>query len=363
MQKLRLVLSFDHELSLGGTDSYRYNLFDPTDQLLRLAGDLGVPIVLFTDVLCAMRFVDWDHDGFFVPYRRQLESALRSGHDVQLHVHPHWVDSTWAGGVYQPSTSFALDAFATAEPPNDIRSIVRRSYDFLSELCLAADPRYSCIAYRAGGFNLSPHEKLLPALRECGIRIDSSIIKGYRFSSGISQVDYSEIPARANWTLFPWGIFEVPIAAKPRTPLNNVPFLVNRVLHRRRAHDPKGRTIHAAHTGMLARLGKLFPRSAWTLGFDDAAQSLGDVMGILYAHLEAHRRDDQVICAAIAHPKNMGPYEFGLMRGFVERARSELGSALTFTTFQELHREMRSPQVQTREAGPFASSGLGIRKP
>ena len=73
MHNLKLLLSFDHELSLGGASSYDRNLFDPTDRLLDLADDLGVPVTLFTDVCCAIGFRDWDRDGFYRPYRRQIE--------------------------------------------------------------------------------------------------------------------------------------------------------------------------------------------------------------------------------------------------------------------------------------------------
>ena len=77
--KLTFLLSFDHELSLGGTDSYTYNLFEPTELLLDLADNLSVPVILFTDVLCGIRFKEWDQSGFYVPYVKQLSSKLAGG--------------------------------------------------------------------------------------------------------------------------------------------------------------------------------------------------------------------------------------------------------------------------------------------
>jgi hypothetical protein len=239
-----------------------------------------------------------------------------------------------------------LSDFANEAPPNDIFGIVSRAYDFLSELCRTYDPSYSCIAYRAGGYNLAPATgTILTSLYEKGIRIDSSIIKDYRFSSGISDVDFSRMPGRANWTIplagpltaqAREGILEVPIASKPRTPVNNVPFLFSRVVHRKRAHDARGRSIHFNHTTAAQKLARMFPRSAWTLSFDDGAQSIEDVMGIFGAHVDAHRNDDEIVCAAISHPKSMGAYEFSLMRSFVRRARAEYGNALEFCTYRDI---------------------------
>ena len=61
MTKIYLNLSFDHELSLGGVrTTYDKNLFTPTRDILDVADSLGVPVTLFTDVLCGMRFREWD---------------------------------------------------------------------------------------------------------------------------------------------------------------------------------------------------------------------------------------------------------------------------------------------------------------
>jgi hypothetical protein len=354
VQRVRLILSFDHELSLGGTASFEHNLFEPTNDLITLSDQLAVPIVLFTDILCALRYRSWDSNGFFEPYSKQVQLALARGHDVQLHIHPHWVDSTWSDGAYHPSPHFALSDFENAPPPNDIRGIVKQAYDFLSELCRGKDPAYRCIAYRAGGHNLWPcTATILRSLFENGVRIDSSIVKGFRFQSSLSTVDFTAMPSRANWTIplsgplnaeSAAGIFEIPVASKPRSPLNNVPFLVARVLHRSRSRDPKGRTIHSAHTPPLQKLARLFPRSAWPLSFDDAAQSVDDVMGVFRAHLSAHPDESEIICAAASHPKCMGRYELGLMRSFVNRVRSEFGEAVQFTTYRDVYAELCSAE-------------------
>ncbi len=318
---------------------------------MELAKELDVSIALFTDVCCAMRYCEWDSENFFRPYRNQIERALQSGHDVQLHIHPHWMNSSWIDGDYRPSRSFALSDFSSATAPNDIAGIVGRSYDFLSELCKRSTENYLCVAYRAGGNNLAPGtDTILGSLYAKGIRIDSSILKGFRFQSGISRVDFSGMPKAANWTIPPSGplnaegnagIYEIPIAGRPRTPLNNLPFLVNRVIHARRAYDPGGRSIHADHTPLLQKLARLVPRSAWPLSFDDAAQSVDDLMRTLCWHVQAHRAEETIDCASVSHPKCMGPYERSLMRGFVERARRVYGSALEFTTYRAIYDDLR----------------------
>jgi len=70
--QLKILLSLDHELSLGGAASYSRNLFDPTELVMRVAKELQVPLTLFTDVCCAIRFKKWDYERFCQPYERQI---------------------------------------------------------------------------------------------------------------------------------------------------------------------------------------------------------------------------------------------------------------------------------------------------
>ena len=343
---IRLALSFDHELSLGGTDDYAANLFAPTDRLLDLARELAVPITLFTDVACAMRFREWAADRFFVPYQRQIARALSEGHDVQLHIHPHWFDSSFVGGRFRPSKSFALDDFARRAWPHNIEGIIKRGVAFLSELGTTASADYRCLAYRAGGFNLAPQTaRIVLALLDNGILIDSSIAKGFYFESAISRVDFRTMPAEANWFIgtdgplhvpAAAGLFEVPIASRPRTPLNNVPNLVKRVVYRRRAPAQSGRGVHEGNTTTAQKVARLAPRSAWMLSFDGYAESVSDQMRTLKHHVKHHDTSDEIICAAISHPKNMGEHSFGMLREFVNRVRRYYGRGVQFCSFRQI---------------------------
>lgn len=344
MPAIDLLLSFDHELSLGGASDYDRNLFAPTRALFAAAQRSAVPIALFTDVPCAMRFEEWGVANFTEPYREQIAQALREGHDVQLHIHPHWFSSRLENGRFIASRDFRLADFA--QGPLQIEAIVEQSHAYLTGLCRQTDPQYRCIAYRAGGFNLAPETpRILRALYRAGIRIDSSVIKGYRFGSNLSLVDFREAPKAANWTMplegpptasTPGeGLREIPIASKPRTPFNNVPFLVNRVRHRDRVYNSGGISIHDVSASPMERAARLLPWSAWYLGFDDAAQSLDDLLAILRHHVREHRDAERIVCAAIAHPKNMGPYAIELFERFVDAARRRYGDALRFTTYRD----------------------------
>ncbi len=349
MNDLEILLSFDHELSLGGAECAVRNLFDPTDRLIDLADELEVPITLFTDVCCAIRFRQWDPEGFFRRYGDQIRRALQGGHDVQLHLHPHWIDSDYKNGRFIPATSYGLGRFRDRERPNNISGIVEQGIDFLTDLCRAERPDYRCIAYRAGGFDLnSATASILTALYDHGIRIESSIAKGNSFASELWSVNHGGMPAKANWYIAPTGpldreasggLYEIPIAARPRTPVNNLPFLFKRVWYRGKSYRSGGWAIDQGNTSFVDKIKRLFPRSCWMLGFDNYTHGVEDLMRILRYHVEKHPHDERIACSAISHPKHMGQHARALMKGFVQRVRQDFGSRATFCSYREFFDE------------------------
>lgn len=337
--RITLVLAFDHELSLGGTDSYAQNLFEPTEALFECAEAARVPIVLFTDVLSAIKYSEWGVREFVDPYETQLRSALRRGHDVQLHLHPHWLDSTWSDGSVAPSRSFSLADFADQRPPLDIASIVGRGTQYLIDTCAPEQPEYAPVAFRAGGYNIAPHTaEIFAALRANGIRIDSSIIPGFYFESEISTIDFRSVPRRPTWDEH--GLLEIPIASSPRTPLNNFPFLLRRVRYRDRAPASHGKSIHDERTSKMQKLARLVPRSAWPLSFDNYADDAKHVFKVFRGHVARHRNEAEILCASVSHPKSMGAHARRVLVEFVEQARDAYGDRLHFETFASIAKRL-----------------------
>lgn len=365
-KKIYLILSFDHELSLGGVSSYSNNLFDPANRILELADKINVPITYFTDILCALKFRDWDNSNFYKPYKKQIQQTLLAGHDVQLHLHPHWIDSTWEDGKFKPSKAYGLGAFKNRQPPNNISGIVKQGADLLKEICSEVTPNYKCIAYRAGGYNFSPcTEDILEALYANGIRIDSSVAKGFHFASNISKVNYRQMPKAANWTIplngplsaeSLQGLYEIPIASSPRNILNNIPFLIKRVLYKNRSFDSGGWGVHVGNTSNLLKLKRLFPKTAWMVSFDDYAINNKDLHKILSYHLKKHKNENTIIASTISHPKAMGPYNLKLMKEFVESVREKYEGKIIFSTYRKiyesgLNKAQKGESVEKTHAG------------
>lgn len=344
--KLTLFLTFDHELPLGGVKtSWDDALFEPTNELFKVASELDVPITLFTDVLCGIRFREWDEEGFYKPYVAQLIKAVTAGHDVQLHLHPHWLTSGFEGKRFIPSNDYSLSDFMENRDGNDVDSIISKGIEFLNENIKPSYPAYHCNAFRAGGYNLGDshsRSSILRSLYNNGILYDSSIAKGYYFSSGISVVDYSRTPGKANWHLSAdgdiskdsgSGILEIPIASIPKS-VFEVPTLFKMKKYAYRAPLGRGYQIHEGKPGNLKNKLRSFI-STRMLGFDNYTYEPEYLIRILDYNVRKYKNEENVMLSIVGHPKTMGNYAWDMMRYFVKTVRTKYPDAV-FTTFTQL---------------------------
>jgi peptidoglycan/xylan/chitin deacetylase (PgdA/CDA1 family) len=225
MTIVRTLLTLDYEVFFGRrTGTVARTLLEPTDALLKVADRHGAKCAFFVDAGFILRLREEmarapqlraEHDAVC----RQVERLAKAGHEIQLHIHPHWEDSRWEPDGWKIDVSrYALHAFE----PDAIRGIVARYSGVLREL---AGPR-SAYAYRAGGWVIQPFHKLRDALRQAGVTIDSTVYAGGRNDGATQPYDFQAAPAKSRWRFEadplvedPNGAFlEVPIASRRLTP-------------------------------------------------------------------------------------------------------------------------------------------------
>lgn len=344
---IKILLTFDYELPLGGiAQSYSHSLFEPTEKLLEKANELKVPLVFFADILSYIKFREWEEHNYTEPFEKQLEKVLQSGHDVQLHLHPHWLDSNYAEGKLIPSGKFSLSDFADNNPPDNIEGMISTGIQELKAICEKAQSNYQCIAFRAGGYNLWPETStILNSLFKHGIRFDSSICRGYYYKSDTSLVDYRNIPDKANWYLplngdlskegkEEKGILEIPIAGKPKG-IFEMPTALKLGKYSYRAVENRGKIVHtASNINRKDKLKQLF--SSRMLTVDNHTYSPGYMMKILDYNINKYGKEKEVLFSLIGHPKSMGEYHLYLLASFVQNAREKYGNRLEFVTFRDI---------------------------
>ncbi|OLD40217.1 MAG: hypothetical protein AUI57_00435 [Candidatus Rokubacteria bacterium 13_1_40CM_2_68_8] len=345
-----LLITFDYEVFLGRNFAPAQEvLFGPTDELLELCKELGVRATFFADV-CSV----WAHrraglHAYADAFEAQLRAARHAGHDVQLHLHPHWLASTYERGEWRIATDrMYLAELGFGDGPDAAPAVVRRGIAYLNELLRPVDPAYRCLAFRAAGLALGPREReTIAALLDAGIVLDASVAKGLRLRMDTISVDYRSAPARANWHMAPeggvtrdstHGLFEVPIATFRSDSRTRLRFLLRRALSVGRLRGTgisrSARQTRLANLGTLL-LGNLrylagdpvFLLSCDTKGFDAPM-----ILDGFARYVDAHSAERRIAVSLLSHPKLMFAPERELFRVFIDGVRARYGLSLSLAT-------------------------------
>lgn len=358
LRKVKLLITADYELFLGrnfvGHDEV---LFGPTEQLMARCEKLGVGLTFFADVCSVWAHRKFGLDDYADKFEAQMQDALRRGHDVQLHLHPHWLNSIWCEDRWQVSTDrMYLAEFGFGDGEDSAPAIIKRGVDYLHDLLHPVAPDYRCLAFRAAGLALQPDErKLISALLDHGIRIDSSVAKDLVLQLDTIEIDYRRVPTAANWYLAPAsgitedagaGLLEIPIATFRCDLLSRLGFLFRRL---RSVGMRRGAGISRSamqtrwsnlRTMLRYNLRYLYGSPLFSLSCDTKGHNLDMLLNGLDAYLKQHTDSSPIYVAMINHPKLMFDAQFELLESFVRAARKRQGEAFSFVTTADVLRQV-----------------------
>ncbi|MEM7277130.1 MAG: hypothetical protein AAF385_03305 [Pseudomonadota bacterium] len=171
--KKAFLLGLDYELYFGPrTGSVEKCILEPTETAATLMEKHGFFLSLFVDAgyLVRCKALASFHPQLARDYDlvcRQLENMVARGHDVQLHVHPHWEDASYSEDAWHlPVHRYRLHDFSATET----QTIVSGYKSQLSNIA-----GRDIFAYRAGGWCMQPFATIAPALASAGVWMDSTV--------------------------------------------------------------------------------------------------------------------------------------------------------------------------------------------
>ena len=185
----------DYELFFGKpAGSAEKCILEPTNLLIELAQKHKIGITYFVDVGYLIQLEKQMNDfpelkQTYLEVTGQLKNLLSKGNDVQLHIHPHWEKSYYDGKewVMIVDECYKLTDFSGEE----ITEIVSRYKKKLENII---DRKVN--AFRAGGWCLQPFSKVKTALKNAGIRYDSSVFQGGYFKTEHYYFDFRNAPMK-----------------------------------------------------------------------------------------------------------------------------------------------------------------------
>jgi hypothetical protein len=316
---MRVLYSADYELYLGENLLPEIEvLVEPAAALLDTCEQAGTPMTLFVDVACVWRYREEGDYEFPAAVEEQLRDAIRRGHDVQAHLHPHWLHATRVGGRW----TAPLDTFLVGKL-GDPASLLAQAKEYLEDLLRPVDPAYACVAFRAGNYGIQPGvERVFAALRETGYRVDSSVVPGLVLRNEVNQVDFRGWPERSGEL---HGLYEVPVASARFGPVE----AVRRRRRRPPSRSPRGRTIQATSASRPSLLSRLFRLDPLELGHDPRR-----LQAITERYLR--RVGTDVDFAFSCHPKAVGQLELDALLAYDEWLRRMYDvEAVTFRALAE----------------------------
>ncbi len=336
----QFLLSLDYELFFGTpTGSVENCMIRPTQELARIVKKHGMFLSLFVDALYlqrlveeARRFPSLQKDADSI--NRQLVSLKKEGHDVQLHLHPHWLDSSFDGDTWQLETKrYKLHDFSEKEASEIVGSTKKLLTDLVGD---------TVFAFRAGGWCLQPFPRIAPALLAHSIWLDSTVFPGGLSDDQDRWFDFRPAAQKDYWrfaddpnTENPVGPFvEVPISSMHVTPM----LFWRMVFHRKLMPQTHHKTFG---DGSSLAWGKGYYLQRLTRSTISVASIDGLKAGLLTKAFNGEQSTGKSIFHAMGHPKALTRYALQQLNEFLTEYDSLSG--ITFQDFKHMRTNAELP--------------------
>jgi len=329
---MKILLSFDYELYFGeSTGSQHKCMIRPTDELIKIAERHGIRLSVFADCgylvqLEKFKHLDRNLEDDYKTVTAQLKYLAVKGHDVQLHIHPHWEDSFYDGKKWVMNTGrYRLHQFNEAE----VADIFTRY-----SKALVGITGQQLHTFRAGGWCLQPFEKIKEALKSAGIKADSSVYRGGYVRSEHYYYDFRNCPQEDFWKFgedpvvedLNGRFIEYPISSMKVSPLFYWQlYLLGRINPLR--HKPIGDGKPMMAKGYRKRI---LSRYTW-----QPVSADGYNARLLEAQAEEGSAKNSRLMVVIGHPKALSLYSIEMLDKFVSNNKGKH----SFVTYSDLLRE------------------------
>ncbi len=364
----QLILTVDYEVFGNGQGCVSHCVVEPAARLLRVADTFSAPVTFFVDAAEFMAMERVLGAAAVRDVKLQLRSAVRAGHDVQLHLHPQWEGATQStDGTWQLDfRRWRIGDLAEA----DIDTLVRSGKAWLEDAAFAGTPGGQCTAFRAGSWCIQPSGAVLRSLQRAGFTVESTVVPGMRRPGLEEWSDFRSVPDLAFWrvdedvcTASDAGLWEVPIASAR---VSRVAQLVAQLMARTAGHSGFAADCHGSYrVGSKNRVGATV-RKLLDLGMAklDVSTMPADILAAVtrsWTQRFAHVPQPTPV-VAIAHTKNWTERSSTQLSTYLAWARAEGIECSTYPRWLS-QVEPRStgvaPVTRHQHSEPFAAASSG----
>jgi hypothetical protein len=186
-----LALTHDWELRGDGSGDIEQIQFAPLRQLLKIYAKFGARTTILPDVMqqLAFRRFEGEHSELKPladSWDDQVREAFGQGHDIQLHLHPQWLQAEYENGRWHLNGDWSILNYDR----DSAFEMLAGAKKYLEDLLRPIDSKYRCLAFRAGALAAAPSNHLFKSLVELGVQLDVSIAGGVFVDNQTLQLDY-----------------------------------------------------------------------------------------------------------------------------------------------------------------------------
>ena len=203
----KFSLTLDYEVMGDGSGDVYDLIINPTEKFLQVCKEQNISATIFFEVVEYWKIKEYYSKGKLKEYstdptidmENQMRKSIADGHDVQLHIHPQWLDAEYFNGKWLINDNMHrlpdLEKFKDTNRYS-MTKLIHEGKKTLENLFKDINVNYECNIFRSGGLNIYPSQDVLCALRENNFHADSSIFP-YAFSdTNFTKYDYRKVSNR-----------------------------------------------------------------------------------------------------------------------------------------------------------------------
>ena len=203
---LNIIITIDYEIFGGGGGDVKKHIIKPTNKILEICDKYSVPLTIMFEVNEYHKFVEYEselvRDTGYSPAQEmkdQILNAYSRGHDVQLHIHPQWVDAEYKNSKWiMKNPGLSITEFSRTE----INHIIQQGKRTIENIICEADKKYSVSAMRLTNLHWV----------EAPVEVHDAMKQNKIYFHSLAVSDSLKNNNKGLWPLDSMGdIFEIPI--------------------------------------------------------------------------------------------------------------------------------------------------------
>jgi len=203
-----LIITIDYELYFGkNTGTVDNCIIKPTALLADLLNKYNIKMTIFFDALYFWKLCQYEDQYLSLKkdkekIEKQISELIAQGHELQLHLHPHWLDSYYDGERWVLKYDhYKLQSMENCGKESDynIEECFKIGIETISKLLRENNSDQKVNVFRAGGWGVQPFLPLKAIFNKYHIVGDSSVIPGDYMDHKYVKYDYSRAPQKGMW--------------------------------------------------------------------------------------------------------------------------------------------------------------------